>query len=126
MNMHSTHRLLDLLMAGGIACTIAACSSDDGKPKGSSSGTVPSGSADAGDEAAASDAGASEAGAAEGGAKKPNAAPCTLPAECESGVCFVGGNQSYCAVTCTAANASTVCVAPFTGSCNKQGYCKRD
>jgi len=126
MNMHSTHRLFGLLLAGGLACAIAACSSDDGKPSAGSSGTVPTGSADASAEAAASEAGAAEAGAAEAGAKKPNAAPCTLPAECESGICFVGGNQSFCSVTCTPANAPTVCVAPFTGSCNKQGYCKRD
>lgn len=110
-------------MAVGAACVIAACSSDDGKPSGSSSGTTPTPAADAGDEAAAV---ASEGGAAEAGAKKPNAAACTLPDECASGICFVGGSQSYCAVKCTPADATVTCVPPFTGSCNRQGYCKRD
>lgn len=121
--MHSIHRVLGLVMAVGAACVIAACSSDDGKPSGSSSsGTTPTLAADAGDEAAV----ASEGGAAEAGAKKPNAAACTLPDECASGICFVGGSQSYCAVKCTPADATVTCVPPFTGSCNRQGYCKRD
>jgi hypothetical protein len=118
--MHSTHRFLGLIVAGGVACVIAACSSDDGKPSGSSSGTTPA--ADAGEEAAAT----TEGGATEAGAKKPNAAACALPEECESGFCFVGGNQSFCTIKCTAETATTLCVPPFTGSCNKQGYCKRD
>lgn len=119
--MHSTLRALGLVLAVGLVSVFAACSSDDGKPSGSSSGTTPTPAADAGDEAAAT-----EGGAAEAGAKKPNAASCALPEECASGICFVGGNQSYCAVKCTPADATTVCVPPFTGSCNKQGYCKRD
>lgn len=59
--------------------------------------------------------------------KKANAeGPCASNAECESGVCFIGGTQSYCSAKCTAADAATTCAAPFTGSCNKQGFCKRD
>jgi hypothetical protein len=60
-------------------------------------------------------------------AKKANGeSPCAANSECQSGVCFIGGTQSYCALKCTAADAATVCAAPFTGSCNKQGFCKRD
>lgn len=66
-------------------------------------------------------------GASNTAAKKAAAeGPCAANAECESGVCFIGGNQSYCSVKCTAADAATTCTAPFTGSCNKQGFCKRD
>ena len=117
--MHSTHRVLMLLVAVGIVSTIGACSSDDGKPSTNTTTTPPASAADAGDEAAASEGGASEAGA-----KKPNAADCALPEECESGVCFVGSKQGYCAVACTAATATAICVAPFTGSCNNKGFCQ--
>ena len=98
-----------------VASLIAACSSDDGKPSGSSGTTVPP-PTDAGSEAAA-DAGS---------AKKKNAELCKAPEECESNICFVGGTQSYCTVKCTPADAATLCAAPLTGSCNRQGYCKRD
>ena len=126
--MHSTPHVLGLLIAVGIAGVAAACSSDDGKPN---TIIAPAPAADAGDEAAASEGGAGEGGAGEGGvseagAKKPNAADCALPEECESGVCFVGNRQGYCAVACTPANATALCVPPFTGSCNNKGFCKRD
>jgi len=124
--MHSTPHVLGLLIAVGIASAVAACSSDDGKPNTSTTIISPASSADAGDEAAASEGGASEGGASEAGAKKPNAADCALPEECESGVCFVGNKQGYCAVACTPANATALCVPPFTGSCNNKGFCKRD
>jgi len=91
------------------------CSSDDGKPAGGTSGAVVT---DAGGDGGVADSG-------DGGLKK-NAATCAKPEECESNICFVGGTQSYCALSCTAASGPTVCVSPFTGSCNKQGFCKRD
>lgn len=93
---------------------LAGCSADDGRP---SSGT--------GGETSSTDPSADTATASSSD-KKANAEPCAEPAECESGVCFVGGNQSFCSARCTPETAATVCVAPFTGSCNKQGYCKRD
>lgn len=102
-----------------VVLSLAACSSDDGKP------TLPLGSDDADSGAPAADGGPADGGGT--AAKKKNAeGPCADGAECESGVCFVGGNQSYCALRCTAENGPTLCSAPFTGSCNKQGYCKRD
>lgn len=68
-----------------------------------------------------------EGGAGEAGAKKKNAETgCTSNEQCESNLCFVGGNQSYCSIPCTAANGAMVCTAPFTGSCNNRGACKRD
>jgi hypothetical protein len=67
-------------------------------------------------------------GASSGSLTKKKAAEtgCTDNADCESQVCFKGNNQSFCTVSCTTETASQICVAPFTGSCNKQGYCKRD
>jgi hypothetical protein len=92
---------------------LVACSTDDGKPStGTSSGAL-------------SDAGGG--GDAEAGAKKKNAeGPCASNDECESNLCFMGGNQSYCSIPCTLANGPMVCTAPFTGSCNNRGACKRD
>lgn len=55
----------------------------------------------------------------------PNAASCVTAAQCQSGQCFIGGMQSFCTVSCTPANANQLCGAPFSGTCNKQGYCKR-
>jgi hypothetical protein len=51
---------------------------------------------------------------------------CECDSQCESGHCFQGNMQSFCSVPCDAQNVTTVCVAPFTGTCNKQGFCKRD
>lgn len=106
---------------------LAGCSGDDGKPStgptgpGSHSGT--GGGQGSTTQTPTGDTSATEPA----GAKKKNAeGPCASGAECESGVCFVGGNQSYCSVKCTVDTATTACAAPFTGSCNKQGYCKRD
>jgi hypothetical protein len=105
-------------LTSALTLAVVACSSDDGKP---ASGTTPTTSGnDAGDaDSADNDSGTS-------GKKKNAEGPCERASDCESGICFVGGNQSYCAVQCTADNGPTVCAAPFTGSCNKQGYCKRD
>jgi hypothetical protein len=91
---------------------LAACSSDDGKPSGTTSSGGPV------------DAGSGEAAAS---TKKKNAeGPCATNEECESNLCFIGGNQAYCSIPCTLANGATVCVTPFTGSCNNRGACKRD
>lgn len=55
----------------------------------------------------------------------PNAASCVSADQCQSGQCFIGGSQSFCTISCTPGQATTLCVAPFSGTCNKQGYCKR-
>jgi len=103
--------LVFALLTGG-ALSLVACSSDDGQPGGGGGGGGSSGGT----------ASVAEAG---GGTKK-NAEACGDGAECESGVCFIGGNQSFCSVACTAGDAVTKCVAPFSGSCNNRGFCKRD
>ena len=92
-----------------------ACSSDDGKPTGptGTSGTVADASAEVGSEAGT-------------GLKKNAEQGCTVNGDCESNTCFIGGNQSFCSVPCTVANQASLCVPPFTGTCNRQGFCKRD
>jgi hypothetical protein len=123
---------------------LAGCSADDGRPitgptgpgtgtgtgGGTGSGTgsgenrqeqPTDGTEDSSQTTSPTDPAAATAG------KKANAeGPCAADTECESGVCFIGGNQSYCSAKCTSADAATTCAAPFTGSCNKQGFCKRD
>jgi hypothetical protein len=103
-----------------LSCSSAvyACKSDEGAP--GPSGT----SSSSGGTSGTSE---SDGGGGEGGAKKKIAEiGCTGADQCESGVCFVGNAQSFCTLNCTIENAPTVCVAPLTGTCNKQGFCKRD
>ena len=46
--------------------------------------------------------------------------------DCASGVCYASDQGArYCSAKCTPENATTVCVAPLAGSCNKKGYCKK-
>lgn len=55
----------------------------------------------------------------------PFGAPCMANEQCATGVCFVGGNRTFCSLRCTAATQSTDCpVPPTSGACNIQGYCK--
>ena len=130
----------------GVTCMflLAGCSADDGRPvtgpTGPGTGTGTGGGkgsgAGAGDNRQEQPTDTTEQPAqttsptdpAQATAAKKAAAegPCASNTECESGVCFIGGNQSYCSAKCTAADAATTCAAPFTGSCNKQGFCKRD
>jgi hypothetical protein len=119
---------------------LSGCSGDDGRPdtgptgpgSGTGGGTGTGGGKGAGTgdnrQAQPTDPASSTSPTDPANAAKTAAAegPCASNDECESGVCFVGGNQSYCSVKCTVDDAATSCVAPFTGSCNKQGYCKRD
>jgi hypothetical protein len=61
----------------------------------------------------------------EDGGLLPFGAVCTDKSQCESDVCFVGGNRSFCSLHCTAATQATDCpVPPTSGTCNMQGYCK--
>lgn len=104
-----------LLAAGALVfvASLAACSSDEGAPGTS----LPTG---------ATSSTSSSSGDADGGAKPNAAVGCNTDAECQSGHCFLGNAQHFCTVTCTTDNAPTICAAPFTGTCNKQGFCKRD
>ena len=59
------------------------------------------------------------------GGLKPFGAPCGAGSECDSGICFIGGNRTFCSLHCTMATAATDCpVPPTSGTCNMQGYCK--
>ncbi len=92
---------------------VVSCS-DDEKTGTSDAGAL----TDAGNDSGQADSSSSSAkGLGEG--------PCSSPSECESGTCFQGGTSSYCSLACTTANAATVCVAPFNGVCNNQGYCRK-
>jgi hypothetical protein len=92
---------------GYSACTEA----EDGYAKCVCDGTIPG--VDAGPRDGAFEA--------ETEAKLALFAPCTDPAQCESGVCFAyGDGRSLCAKTCTAADD---CALPSTG-CNGKGVCK--
>ena len=127
----------------GVTCMflLAGCSADDGKPvtgpTGPGSGTGTGGGKNGNTSTTQqqpSDPSSQQTTStttnptdpATSSAKKANAEACTANDQCESNVCFIGGNQSYCSVKCTSADAATTCVAPFTGTCNKQGFCKRD
>lgn len=51
--------------------------------------------------------------------------PCTVDAQCQTNVCFVGGMRSFCTLRCTAATQAQDCPVPQTsGLCNMQGFCK--
>ncbi len=95
--------------------TLAACNADIGEPTG------PVIVQDAGAEAAAD--------ASKMAVPSTNKGPgvdCGAAEECQSGICFVGGQASYCSLRCTNDNATTICsTQPFDGTCNKQGYCRR-
>lgn len=91
---------------------VGACSGDEGAP-------APGGST-------SSSSSSSSGTAADGGAKPNATVGCEADPECQSGVCFLGNGQHFCTVRCTTGNAAEVCVAPLTGTCNKQGFCKRD
>jgi hypothetical protein len=68
--------------------------------------------------------GGSSDGGGDGGLL-PFGQPCATNAQCESNLCFVGGNRTFCSLHCTMATAATDCpVPPTSGTCNMQGYCK--
>lgn len=48
---------------------------------------------------------------------------CSAGAECKSGVCFMGGSQSFCSLKCT--SPADCPMPPTSGQCNNQGYCKK-
>ena len=64
-----------------------------------------------------------DGGSGDGGL--PFGSVCASNADCESNLCFIGGNRSFCSLHCTMATAATDCpVPPTSGTCNMQGYCK--
>ena len=99
------------------ACSVLACSADDGKPS-TPIGTVFDGGADSQSDAAP------DAGAGDGG-KRALAEDCIGDSDCESGICFKGGKSGWCSVKCTPTNAAQVCTGIFAGDCNQQGFCRR-
>lgn len=123
------------------SCLLVGCSSDDGKPgggdgtgggngtgggggagtgTGTGTGTTP---APAPTETTTSPTNPTPAAAS---AKKGFTEICATNDDCASGVCYASDQGAlYCSAKCTAENATTVCVAPLAGSCNKKGYCKK-
>jgi hypothetical protein len=112
-----------VLVALSLACSVGlgvACSGDHGQPADGTTEPAPDAAAPAPVDAGA-DADAGEAAPP----KKGLAEPCTTDPECGSNVCFKGTMSSYCSLRCTAQDAVTVCVPPFNGVCNMQGYCRK-
>jgi hypothetical protein len=118
-----------LLVAALAACSaVMGCSSDDGKPTsgpGSGTGTGSGSGSGDGSGTGATTPAPSTSSAQATGAKKGPIEACTVDDECASGVCYLGDQGSYCSLKCTAEDAATACVAPFAGTCNKKGYCKK-
>lgn len=108
-------RILGCVAALVLVASLSACSGDEGEPGpgGTSSGQSSSGSTSSG-------------GAEAGALLDTGAQGCSKDEECRSGVCFLGNAQHFCTLKCTTDTATTVCEAPLTGTCNKQGFCKRD
>ncbi len=96
-----TSLLVAMLIVAPAASALVACSSDDGAPSSTATETT----APAGSKLAI-----------EG---------CSRDADCASSVCYLGDQGSYCSLKCTAANAATACTAPFVGTCNKKGFCRK-
>lgn len=89
---------------------VVGCSSDDGKPTG---------------QGAEETSPAPSASNTQTTGKKGPIEACTTDDDCTSSVCYLGDQGSYCSLKCTADTASTVCAAPFAGTCNKKGFCKK-
>jgi hypothetical protein len=119
--MFHSHRLALVVTAVATVLVAIGCSDDVGEP-GPGSGSSSGASSSSGDLA---DAGG-EGDSSSSGKKKIGETGCAADEDCESNACFKGNAQSFCTVRCTGDTATSVCVAPLTGTCNKQGYCKRD
>ncbi len=129
--------VLAFVLLSGLGLGAAtACSDDDAtttttapdagatsSTSSSSASSTSSSGGSSGDAAAPADAGStSDAGDA---GKKALTEPCNGDTECASNVCFKGNQGSYCSLVCTDQNEATVCVAPFDGTCNNQGFCRK-
>lgn len=124
---------LALCLGGVLVCALVACSGDEGQPGpslGTSSGSTTTSGSSGTSGTSGTGQGTSSGGTVDsdgGTGSKPNGeVGCKVGADCMSGVCFLGNSQSFCSARCTTDNATTTCATPFTGTCNKQGYCKRD
>ncbi len=132
--MIRTSLLVTVLAA---SCILSGCSSDDGKPSGEGTGTGTGAGTGTGTGTETTGTGTGTPAttatttspaspAAEAGAKKGFTEICTTNDDCASGVCYASDQGAhYCSARCTAEDATTVCVAPLAGSCNKKGYCKK-
>jgi hypothetical protein len=119
------------------SCILGGCSADDGRPTGSGTGTstgagtgtgtgTGSGTGTGTSTPPATDTSPTNPAPAEAGAKKGFTEICATNDDCASGVCYASDQGAlYCSAKCTADDATTVCVAPLAGSCNKKGYCKK-
>ena len=122
-----------LVAALAASSLLMGCSSDDGKPtsgpgSGTGSGTGAGTGAGTGGDTETNTGAATPApgGTTQTtGAKKAAIEACIKDDDCASGVCYLGDQGSYCSLKCTADTAATVCVAPFAGTCNKKGFCKK-
>lgn len=122
--MNLSHgKLVATVVSLGVAALVVACSSEDGKP----TTVVTTDAGSSGSSGTVTDSGTPTTDASSTAKKANGAVGCKADgSDCESGVCFAGNNQAFCTVKCTDATAATVCLAPLTGTCNKQGFCKRD
>lgn len=84
---------------------LAACNPDDGKPTQPIKYLTPD---------------ASEGGASSTPTDEPLGAPCSDNTQCDSGVCQVGGSQTWCTVKCT---SNDDCPAGLAHQCNPKGVC---
>jgi hypothetical protein len=140
--MHSTIRALAFVIGTSGVAALVACSGSDGAPDSTSGGAteVPSTTATSPSTTAtqsqatpppastttSTTSTTSDAGPEGGSGAKALGETCAKGTDCASGVCYVGGQSSYCSLTCTSGNAATVCVPPtFNGVCNKQGFCRK-
>ncbi|MBX3218707.1 MAG: hypothetical protein KF850_42270 [Labilithrix sp.] len=115
--MHLSKRVSSCVLLVAGALVVVGCGGDVGEPGQGTNASRSSGAGGDGDEADAAPA---------SGKKKLGESGCAADDECESEVCFKGNSQSFCTVRCTTDDATTTCVAPLSGSCNKQGFCKRN
>lgn len=115
-----------LVCAGALSAValLVACSGDEGAPGPGGTGSSSSSSSSSGSTTSSSSSG--DAGGSGSTLLTTGTVGCEKDSDCASNVCFLGNMQHFCTLKCTTANATSICEAPLTGTCNKQGYCKRD
>ena len=120
--MNSRTSILPIVLV--VSSLLIGCSSDDGKPtSGPGTGSGTGGGTNGGKTPApAMDTSPTSPAT---GTKKAALEGCVKDDDCTSSVCYIGDQGSYCSVKCTPDNVTTACVAPFAGTCNKKGFCKK-
>lgn len=122
--MLRTSVLASLLVTAAAVSSLTGCSADDGRPTTGTGTGAGTGTGTPTTPTATSTS--STTPPAEAGAKKGLTEACLKDDECASGVCYPSDQGPlYCSAKCTADNATTVCVAPLAGTCNKKGFCKK-